>query len=326
MVQLSEDIIIRFINNTCTDDELVAVRSWLDESDDNARQLFELEQIVMQSRCMSDGSLMRTRIADGVKMRLAQSRIKPKRYTFGRVAAWASGIAAMIAVIAVSGIMMLGQPDVKTMHVAATSSSRSVILPDSTVVYLNRNSTLSYPELFVADRREVTLDGEGYFEVTKDREHPFVVNGKYLSVEVLGTKFNFISRDTIDNSVSLLEGSVEVLMSSQNEGVVLAPGQKASYNVSTGYFTVNDTKAVIDAAWHDRLIPFENANIGQICDILIQLYDVDIELDPRIDLAKTYSGVTVYYDKVDSTLTRLGYTIPIDFDYKEGHIVISPKK
>lgn len=325
MVQISEELIIRFINNTCTDEELVAIKNWLDESDENVIKLFETEQMATLADCMQKDDSARIRIAEGIKQRIANEEIRTRRRVKFAVIKWVSGVAAMLAIVFGIGLQFFHKSDVKMIYVAATTESRSVILPDSSVVYLNKNSQLAYPEHFADNSRNVTLSGEGYFKVSRDVNKPFKVSGDYLAVEVLGTTFNFISRQDSINSVSLVDGSVEVTTMQQNVGVVLVPGQKAVYSVSSGQLTVHETNAAVDSAWHNKIIPFENASLSDIVAILNQLYNVDIEIAGNAELDKTYSGVTVFYDDIDSTLTHLSHTLPIKFINKRDHIIVSIK-
>ncbi|WP_301194800.1 FecR family protein [Duncaniella muris] len=325
MVQISEELIIRFINSTCTDEELVAIKNWLDESDENVIKLFETEQMATLAECMRKDDSARTRIAEGIKQRIDNEEIRTRRRVKFAVIEWVSGIAAMLAIILGIGFHYFHKSDIRMIYVAATTDSRSVTLPDSSVVYLNKNSQLAYPEYFADDSRNVTLRGEGYFKVNRDINKPFKVSGDYLTVEVLGTTFNFISRQDSINSVSLVDGSVEVTTTKQNEGVVLVPGQKAVYSVSSGQLTVQATNAAVDCAWHNKIIPFESASLSDIVAILNQLYNVDIEIDGNSELDKTYSGVTVFYDDIDSTLTHLSHTLPIKFINKRDHIIVSIK-
>lgn len=313
MTRIPEDLIIRFINNTCSDDELAAVRQWLEESDDNADELFRFEHIAQQASLMHNDDAARRRIKTKISQRIAAENGRVRQRSKRRLILWSTGVAAMFAMLIVSTVYLLRTPDVKMIHVASADKSISVTLPDSTVVYLNKNSKLSYPEQFAADNRYVELSGEGYFEVRRDSKRPFRVSGEYMSVKVLGTHFDFISRGTTANSVSLIEGSVEVFTGNQGGGVVLEPGQKAVYSVDSGYLTIQSTNADVDASWHDRIIPFDNANITEIAEILKQLYDCDIEVQGDVDLDKTYSGVTYYCESLDSTLVQLSNTIPLQF-------------
>ena len=77
-------------------------------------------------------------------------------------------------------------------HFVPAGKREQVVLPDSSRVWLNSGSVLIYPSIFVGDRREVYLSGEGYFEVEKNAEQPFIVKARTLNVEVLGTRFNLL--------------------------------------------------------------------------------------------------------------------------------------
>lgn len=325
MTQIPEDLIIRFINNSCSNEELVAVKNWLDESEENATRLFELEQTALYASSLQSNDSQRERLEAKITECIAAGDKQMKQKARHRFISIATSAAAMIAVVIMVGIYFMHTPDIRMIHVASTTESISVTLPDSTVVFLNKDSYLTYPETFASNSREVELRGEGYFEVSHDCSRPFKVTGKYLTVEVLGTQFNFVSRDTTRNSVSLIEGSVEVFTDNQKEGVVLNPGQKAIYSVATGHLTIRNANTAADASWHDKIIPFDNANLKEIVEILQQLYDTEILLDNSVDLNKTYSGVTIYCESLDSTLTLLSNSIPIRFSNKDHKTIIYSK-
>lgn len=320
---MTEEILIRFINNACTDEELIAVRNWLTESDDNAAKLFEMEKIVMLTGSMHDNTGRRQRVYEDIQGRIiAHERLERRQRRF-RIYKWSS-VAAAVAAVVVTAVIIFSRHDVNMITVDALAENKTVTLPDGSVVYLNKNSQLVYPEKF-SDERDVSLTGEGFFKVAHDKEHPFTVNGRYINVTVLGTEFNFNSRESDNNNVSLVEGSVKVSSVTGNEGVVLVPGQKAEYDVVTGNITVSETNPHIDAAWHNRVIPFDNSSIAEIVKALEQLYDIKIRLED-VDLTATYSGATVYYENVDSTLRQLSNTLPITYSHIGGDIVVSSKK
>lgn len=322
MEKISDDIITRFLNNSCSDAELAAVKQWLDESDANAAELFGTELLADKASELHSDDNARRRIEAGLNRRIAMGRALEKQQRRKRLIHRLTGIAAVLAVAVCAGIFLLKSPDIEMIYVASADKSMSVVLPDSTVVYLNKHSRLGYPRVFADNNRRVELDGEGYFEVSHDKDRPFLVAGKRLDVTVLGTHFNFISRDSIPDCVSLIEGSVEVRTADKKHCVVLEPDQKACYSTDNGQLTVHDANTAIDATWHNCLIPFENANLQDIVDILRQLYGSDIILDRNADLSRTYSGTTLYCSDIESTLSCLGNTIPISFIQKDGKTVI----
>ena len=115
--------------------------------------------------------------------------------------------------------------------VSTLAETRTVHLPDGTSVTLNHYSSLSYPERFKSDNREVELSGEAYFEVSKDPKHPFIVQTETIDVQVLGTHFNVDAYpDNPDVKTTLLTGSVAVSNKNNSIRMVLKPNEVAIYN------------------------------------------------------------------------------------------------
>ena len=148
-----------------------------------------------------------------------------------------------------------------------------------------------------------------------------------MSVQVLGTKFNFRSQDEGKNAeASLIEGEVKV-EGNHNEGAItLSPGQKVELNLVTRQMKVSQTDAIVDAVWHNNLIPLDQANMFRIADILEKLYGVDIILSPDIDRTATYSGVLKKKDTIDDVLKILQNTIHINYKINQGTVFISSEE
>ena len=189
-----------------------------------------------------------------------------------------------------------------------------MVLPDGTRVWLNNLATLKYPREFSEKERNVYLEGEAYFEVTKNRHKPFTVQSDAMRVRVLGTTFNFKSdKNCRVAEATLIEGEIEVKGNKEEGQIILAPGQRAELNKKSGRLTVKQVDAKLDAVWHDNLIPFQKADIFTITKALERFYDVKIILSPDIRADKTYSGVLRRKSTIDSVLTSLQNSIPIDY-------------
>lgn len=155
-------------------------------------------------------------------------------------------------------------------------------LSDGTIVHLNSGTTLKYPVQFIAGaNRQVYLDGEAFFDVTKDKKHPFIVNADNLNVRVLGTHFNVSSypEDAITDVV-LVEGSVGLYSGNESfdatKNTILKPGYKGSFNKKDGKIA---TKAVITdvyTAWMDGRLTFRNMSFSEISKKLERHYNVSI--------------------------------------------------
>jgi len=149
-----------------------------------------------------------------------------------------------------------------------------VRLPDGSLVFLNAASSLEYPTSFAkAKIRSVTLTGEGYFEIAKDKAHPFIVKTNQQEVRVLGTHFNVNSyRDEFLTRTTLLEGSIRV--SAGNHVRIIKPGEQSM--LRDNGLTVKQVNIESVVAWKNKTFKFEDEKIGDIMRILSRWYDIDV--------------------------------------------------
>ena len=325
MTHISEELMIKFITNRCSNEELRMVQQWIDESEDNARQIFELERIAMLAESLKTDKHQYDRVWNSINDKISEDKLQHNRLRRIRILRWSTAAAVFVGIL-LGSIFILRQPKVEMIELTADNGTMTITLPDSTKVWLNRYASITYPTTFADDRRTVSISGEAYFEVTHDISRPFTVDGKWLNVTVLGTKFNFNSSEDKENTVSLIEGKIEVTPGKNKDGVVLSPGQKVQFNPQNGRMSISQVNTALDAVWHNRLIRFHNATIAEIAADLEELYGVEVTIRNSVDNSRTYSGSTVYYQSVDSTLEALSETIPFDFSYHGYGIIISDKK
>lgn len=330
MTIISEETLTRYLTSRCSDSELADINQWISESPDNARLLFELERISALAEAASDDPRL-TRLKEKALARINRRIVTDEiDADIERTAArrrswlWSGAAAILIGIVAVTAFLTM-RPDLPSVTIAAAESPVETTLPDGTKVWINKYSSLTYPEQF-ADNRQVTLKGEAYFEVARDTLHPFTVDGQYLDITVLGTKFTFrSSAGEAFSFVSLVEGSVKVNETNGEGCVVLKPGQKANYDPLNGLLTVNDTDTPLDAVWHDNNIPFRNASIRQIAQALEQLYGMKVHVNANVSSNATYSGAAMKYDSIDTTLNMLTNTLPIRYTITNGEVYISAR-
>jgi hypothetical protein len=167
-------------------------------------------------------------------------------------------------------------------------------LPDGTDVWLNAVSSITYPTAFVGRERTVTITGEAYFEVTKDRRKPFRVKVNDMEVEVFGTHFNVNAyKDEAAIKTTLLEGSVKVRQWSMVNGqlkaeneAMLNPGEQAVLSRAHSPFTIHHSPDLDQVmAWKNGLFNFNKVSLQDVMKQIARWYDVDIvyqgEIRPR---------------------------------------------
>ncbi|MDR3338723.1 MAG: FecR domain-containing protein [Candidatus Symbiothrix sp.] len=217
---------------------------------------------------------------------------------------------------AMFGYMAFLKPAGKPVYAEVTAAPGSVVnfeLPDRSKVWLNSGSTLRYPATFKGDTREVTLRGEGYFEVLSDKKHPFyVATADGVKVMAYGTRFNV---NTEDNTVQtiLAEGKVSVFTAGRPL-IELQPGDQAVYDESTDKLSVGRINLYEKLAWKDGKIVFRNAGLSEVFRQLSRRYNVDIVLHDQYHQSENYRARVAFSDEtIQQIFTYLEVAAPIEW-------------
>jgi transmembrane sensor len=205
-----------------------------------------------------------------------------------------------------------------------------VYLPDGSKVWLNAASSLTYSMTSLRERdgrRQVRLTGEAYFEVAKDKKHPFTVTTDKQKIEVLGTHFNVSAyRDELAVKTTLLEGSVNVapLTNSSNaaKGIILKPNQESDLNSSGIKVTNVDASQAI--AWKNGEFSFANEKLEVIMQKIARWYDVEVIYADRKTANKPFSGTISKYKNVSEVLKLLEVTGEVHFEIEGRRIKTMP--
>ncbi|WP_207532912.1 FecR family protein [Desertivirga arenae] len=204
---------------------------------------------------------------------------------------------------------------------------KTVILPDSSVVVLNANSTMKYAKGWKQDKaREVFLDGEAFFSVThKKNSQKFVVHTKDLDVQVLGTKFDVNTRRS-QTKVFLKSGKVKLYLTQvNNKEVDMKPGDMVHYSTSNETITRKQVlKPQIYTAWLEKKLVFEDTPLLEIAHFLEDNYGYKVKFNNQELTGLTFTG-SIESGNVDLLLTILQKTFNISITKKEGNLFISKK-
>jgi len=196
----------------------------------------------------------------------------------------AARIAAMVVIVAGAGWLLfeVAAPQKITVASSAEEKNIEVRLADGSIVYLNRDSRLTYPESFRGESRRVSLIGEAYFNIAPDSKHPFIIDAGKASVKVLGTSFNVITENA-DNEVEVYVASGKVMVTSEDgeQSLTLEPeyiGRVSDSNASRARNT-----NVNYLAWHTDMLIYEGERLGVVFEDLKRAYGINIKVaDPEI--------------------------------------------
>jgi ferric-dicitrate binding protein FerR (iron transport regulator) len=281
-----ESLLILYFEGNLTDDEKRGVEDWINMSEDNYKLALQVQTIVM----VSESIVVMKRIDVDKARKKVEGMIR--REKIKNVSAYLQKIAAILIVPLFLFLLLevyeRKDSEIRNLEVKTNPGiTTKLALSDGTIVHLNSESSLTYPEKFGKNERVVSLDGEAFFEVSKDPDRKFIVKTPHQSeIEVTGTSFNveaFSEDSTI--STTLISGSVSFVA---NNGVTnMRPGDKLVYNFNTNQRSISHTKGVSESSWKDGMIVFDDTPFCEALRILSKRFDV--EFDVTNDKYKSYS-------------------------------------
>lgn len=200
-------------------------------------------------------------------------------------------------------------------------SQAKINLPDGSSVVLNSGTIFKYSSSYGKGKRAVYLQGEGYFEVAKNKEVPFLVYAGEMKVEVTGTKFNLRNyRENRLAEISLLEGGVNV--SVEDRSIRLKPDEKAVYNQTSGLFYSEETDARKTAYWTTGRLSFVNTSFMDILKDIERKYNVKIHVESDKVRNEFFSGsIDVEKMSLQEVLNFIDVDKKYRFELHNGNII-----
>lgn len=228
-------------------------------------------------------------------------------------------VACIIVVLSLANYNMFHkqkQLSTQNFTVSAEKGQRAfVTLPDSTKVWLNSDTKISYPADYGMKERNVALMGEAYFEVAKNPDKRFIVETKGMQVEALGTAFN-INAYKNDNKIiaSLFSGSVRV--SYEDHVTILKPHESVKVDLLTrDFFQYEDNNMKDIALWRENEITFDGESLEEIAHIINRLYNTTIYIEDESLKKECYIG-TVRNNSLENFIDIINLTTPVVYENK----------
>lgn len=299
------ELLYKFFEGKTTIQEEVEIRKWIEANKDNEAAFF-------QERLLYDAILLnKSTEEDGA------NKTKLRKIGF-----WNSFIrvAAIFLFLTTAGLLINKYiEDQNTSHqlhtvIVPPGQRINLILADNSSIWLNANTTFSYPTQFSKNQREVYLDGEGYFDVSSDKKHPFIVNTSQGGIKVTGTKFNVAAYSKYNKfETSLFEGNVGVyLKNNEDQTINIRPTQKTIFR--EGRLEVSNIEDYDEFLWRKGLIAFNNKQLEEILSVLGQYFDTKIEIDTDCLPDNTYTGKFRQSDGIDYALRVLQSSIHFTYE------------
>lgn len=238
----------------------------------------------------------------------------------------AIAVAAVILLLIVGGYAIWEvkpylQPETHFAFEAPYGEKSKMVLSDGTIVWLNAGSTLKYSNRFNAANREVELDGEAYFEVTKHNGATFIVKTGSYDVRVKGTKFNVTAySDDSFATTTLLEGAVDLLYKGQ--AIEMRPDESIRLDLASNKFIRNRVNASQSKAWSENRIEYDAITLKELVTKLSRQYNVNITLESGKNESKEFRVSIRNGETIGEVLNAISEIIPIKIERKGNDIYI----
>lgn len=204
----------------------------------------------------------------------------------------------------------------------------TIDLPDGTRVWLNAGSKFAFPDQFAEGSRQVVLDGEAFFEVSKDPGRPFLVQTKDLTIKVLGTKFDLSAYSAdLDVITILVEGSVSLRKSSElrllSQETLLHPRQKAVFNKFQQKMVITDEPDTEQyTAWRDGWFPFRKVSLSEVFKRLERYYNVRITYPGNFPSDDLISGKLDLKDSIEEVMKVLKDVADLSYRIDNNNVLV----
>lgn len=269
---MDKGILYKFFAGQASASEIEMIKKWTEESSGNLQELIA-ERNVFDMLQLSD-------YYDKPEGRLGKHRSQALRFVRIAFSSAAAVAFVVLGTLALRNMIVEEEPTPTLNTIMVPAGQRAnVILADGTNVWLNAGSKLVYPSSFEKDSREVTLEGEAFFDVTRNEDSPFRVKTSILDIKVLGTQFNLLANSSRGEfEAALMQGKIDVCKTDTDQAIVtLHPNQVAV--LSDGRVLTRSIEFEDQYRWKEGLYCFKNETIKDIISDLEKYYDVKIVLN-----------------------------------------------
>ncbi len=323
-----KSMIIAHLDGEISTEELQRLFRWISKSRENLRYYTELKDIWEAS--VSNASEIAGTAHEWKRFlgNIDHKHIKPG-LSYKRVLNMWYKVAAVLVIVTLVGsaiIMFTGRSE--PIYLTATTprgSISQILLPDSTLIYINAGSEIKYNIGENQKRREVSLNGEAWFQVSTMDHKPFVVHTSSYDVKVLGTEFNVKAFESdLKVETTLEKGSVMISPSETSKMfkvVELLPNEQFVYDKKEKSLKVRKVNAKQYSAWKDNKLIFINMSLEELIVVLERKYGVDIEVENSSILKYHYYG-TIKNETIIEILEMLMKTLPISYKIEDQKIKI----
>lgn len=323
-------LIAKVLSNNATPKEINALEVWKNTSEFN-QNIFKKSERVWRAK----QDVFNRIDLNADREQVHQKIISKLSVSNKNIWNWVYRIAAVLFIPLLLGAgylfydLKVQEPEYKIFTIVSKESSLTqCYLADGTKVWLNKNSKIAYNSGFGIDNRNIDLDGEGYFEVTKNKDLPFVIKANKSQVKVLGTSFNvkaYKKQSLVE--ATLDEGSIEFTVNNRGKcnQLRLKPGEQVQFDVVENKITVAEVDGYMSSAWRYGKYIFKDETLENIAHEIEKIYKVHITFSDSSLKKLKFRGMLEHNHTVFDALEKIEKTTDLTYEIKGRNILLRSK-
>ncbi|EAR12938.1 putative anti-sigma factor [Polaribacter irgensii 23-P] len=275
-MEITPQILEKYSNGQCSDTEKLAVQHWLNTSNEN--------DAILEGVPFS--LFLENKLRNTVQKKISAFKVTQPKKGVSRRIVWSMAASIALFIGLGSYLFLNSTNEYKTQ----IGQIQTITLNDGSIVTLNAASKLIVPRFFYGNTRTVQLEGEAYFEVAKDRLHPFIIKTWTTTTEVLGTKFNLSAYTNDATTLTLNEGKVLFYKKGahKNDGVIVAPNQRVV--LKNNILEIKEVNSSLSKAWAQKQLVYTTTTVKEVMHDIERFYGVTIKVEKQGLENRLYRG------------------------------------
>ncbi len=327
-LHINDDLLVKYLLEEASQDEILAINTWLNTSAENQNYYNQLKQIWQQSLELAPTIVIDEKQAwHRFQERIATLPVGGKTKGFSRLyisrKQWIA--AAALFILIASGMLFslynTKEPVIAMMNTKSDTHVLKDTLMDGSIVTLNKNTTLSYPQKFTGPTRKISIKGEAFFEVAPNKEMPFIIQANEVTITVVGTAFNV---KNYDSSTEVIVESGIVKLSYNNNTIELTKGERILLHQQQTEIKKEKISNSLYNYYRTGIITCNATPLTELINTLNTAYNVDIILENnamnQLQITSTFD-----HESIENILNIIGATFNITVSKTDSTYLLQTK-
>lgn len=327
---MNQEFIIRYLTKNLTPEEVAQLVSWVEASDANRNEFAGIKNAWAVSSMSGTGNIAeRNRKYSLLSEKILHSNTAaippPRLHKTKRFRQIAATLILTAGISSLAGYYLAkSKENIPSQLNVANGKQTCLTLSDGTRIWLNSGSSIQYPSAFRGKSRNVTLQGEAYFEVAHNKSMPFIVHTSDVNIKVLGTSFNLSSYADDDvTRLTLEKGSVSIIRTTDGKELArVIPGQMATYSKPNQALKMEVVDTRLFSSWKEGQFKFRKMSFEEIAKKLGRQYNVRFVFINKNMKTITYNGSFYNYEPFESVLKLMQRNSSFNYVIKRDTIYI----